>query len=85
MAAGSSWGEIDGHGRKATGRDGAGIQAGQSAAPLALRISAMAAATIKNRDTGTTEEQHAAAKNETEQKRSIDQERIRIAPHRCAA
>ena len=50
----------------------AGTQAGQSAAPLALRISAPAAAQIMNSEKGSTVEQHAAAKNETEQKRSME-------------
>ena len=85
MATGSGWREIKGHSRRATGRNEAGTQAGQSAAPLALRISAMAAAQTMNSEKGSTVEQQAAAKNETEQKRSIDQERIRTALHRCPA
>ena len=85
MATGSGWREIKGHNKRATGRNEAGTQAGQSAAPIALSVSAMAAATIKNRDTGTTEEQQAAAKNETEQKRSMIWRGFGIASHRCAA
>lgn len=56
-------------GAEPSGRD----QATRSASGLScFRVSAMAAETIKNRETGSTDEQQAAARQETEIRRSME-------------